>query len=70
MHNVMNERGNLNGAAVTALAHLEIGWRWTEPGESIPYAMTFLSRRRPTRHEVGDYVRSRPDPGDWNVSLA
>lgn len=68
--NVINELRHLNAAEVTALSHLEIGWRLTEPGESIPYAMTFLSRRRPTRHEVGDYVRSRPDPGDWNVSLA
>lgn len=68
--NVIDELRHLNAAEVTALSHLETGWRLAEPGEPIPYAMTFLSRRRPSSDEVEGYVRSRLDPSAWGVSLA
>lgn len=44
---VLAELRNLDASQVSALSHLDVGWRLAKSGQSIPYDTAYLSERRP-----------------------
>jgi hypothetical protein len=48
---VVEELKHLNASQVSALSHLEAGWRIARDREDIPYETVFISNRRPTPRE-------------------
>jgi hypothetical protein len=48
---VLIELRDLDASQVSALSHLDVGWRLAKPGEAIPYATAYISDRRPRSHE-------------------
>lgn len=48
---VVTELKHLNASEVSALSHLEAGWRIARDREDIPYETVYISNRRPTPRE-------------------
>jgi len=57
VRNVIRELRHLNALDVSALSHLEVGWQIADPGAVIPYAMVYISARKPTRADFERYQR-------------
>ena len=66
---VIRELKELNAAQVSALSHLEAGWRIARDREEIPYETAYISDREPTltelsiwRKAVAERRARRPSP--------
>ncbi len=58
---VLTELGDLNASQVSALSHLEAGWRLARDREEIPYETVYISDRQPTPTEVAAWERARTE---------
>jgi uncharacterized phage-associated protein len=52
---VLRDLRELNASQVSALSHLEIGWRLARDRELIPYETAYVSDRKPTSREVSQW---------------
>ena len=66
---VLSELRDLNASQVSALSHLDAGWRLALDREDIPYETVYISDRQPTSSERSAWERAvaerhakRPSP--------
>ena len=55
---VLADLKELNASQVSALSHLEAGWRLARDREEIPYETVYISDRQPTPTEVAAWERA------------
>ena len=55
---VIADLRDLNASQVSALSHLEAGWRLARDREDIPYETVYISDRRPTPSELSAWEQA------------
>ena len=61
VEDVIREIGGCNASEVSALSHLEVGWRLAGDREDIPYETAYFSDRRPTARELSIWRNARAE---------